>query len=809
MRLVSLRLWNLRSYTEGTVEFGDGVNLFEGDIGSGKSTILLAIEFALFGLAEVASASLLRHGEREGGAELVFTVRDRTVRATRSLRRTAKGAQVKECSIEVDGKETKLSSNEMRQRVLELLEYGERRNPRARLDIFTYTTYTPQEEMRTVLAADSRMHEQRKETLRRALDLEEYSVAATNLDAIRLQLDRDADVLTGMARDLDELRGELKEARGELEGERARERQVAADLETAVARAGEALEALERSLEGETRYREARDRAKDAEARLARMDGELREASARLETSLAAADELEGVRSRLRDHAGALEELEALEELHRGVEALRRELAAATADLDRARDDLEAAHAALARVHELSAALEGPDDPGTAVRRAREELEAVRAEATGLEHELGRLEAERAQVDEEVEELTSLEGEAVCPKCRQPLAGEHLEALLAENRKRRNQLSGRIREAASRSNRLAEDIGGRVSDLAGLEALVEERRSALQELEVARRDAARVEELARRVEEHPALELERQLREREEGLDADRLRDLRGLVGAVEELRTAEARLEKALRDHDGLVEGHRALEERRSAAEAESERARGDLEEAWAGWDPDAADRARKAHEEAARAEEGLRTAATHIRDLVGRMGARVSDLEAKVVQREGVLERQRLHVHVSAWLSDRIVPAVRAMERSVLALMADEMDRAASNWFGQLVEDPDLVLSIDEDFVPRVTHQDYEMDMAALSGGERTAAAFAYRLALNGLVRSHATPGQRNLLILDEPTDGFSREQLSRMGNVLSELGADQLVMVTHDRELRTFADRVYLVQKAGGSSNVSRVA
>ncbi len=142
-------------------------------------------------------------------------------------------------------------------------------------------------------------------------------------------------------------------------------------------------------------------------------------------------------------------------------------------------------------------------------------------------------------------------------------------------------------------------------------------------------------------------------------------------------------------------------------------------------------------------------------------------------------------------------------------MAMMADEMDAAASNWFNQLVEDPDLVLTIDEDFVPVVSHQDYEMDLAALSGGERTAAAFAYRLALNGLVRAHATPGQSNLLMLDEPTDGFSREQLARMGNVFSELDAEQVVIVSHDRELKHFADRVYLVEKGAGVSTVLQVA
>ena len=48
-----LTLKNFRSYNDGeetAVDLPDGVVLFEGDIGSGKSTILLSIEFALFGL---------------------------------------------------------------------------------------------------------------------------------------------------------------------------------------------------------------------------------------------------------------------------------------------------------------------------------------------------------------------------------------------------------------------------------------------------------------------------------------------------------------------------------------------------------------------------------------------------------------------------------------------------------------------------------------------------------------------------------------------------------------------------------------
>ncbi len=806
MRLVSLRLWNLRSYEDAAVEFGDGVNLFEGDIGSGKSTILLAIEFALFGLAEVASKSLLRHGEKEGGVELVFQVKDRTVRASRKLRRTSAGAQVKDCSIEVDGKETRLSSNEMRQRVLGLLEYGERRNPRARLDIFTYSTYTPQEDMRTVLSADTKMHNQRKETLRRALDIEEYSQAVTGLDAVRLQLDRDADVLVGMARDIDELREELVTARDELEAERANARAASKDLRSAERLSKEATERLGLLKRGEARYREAHNAVKDGEAALAKAEGELKEVTARLEASLRSADELDDIRGKLEGHSESIKELAGLEEASSRMDMLRGDLHKATVDLEKARVDLEKAQYALRTADELAASLDGSADPQQAISDMRRAMDDLRAERGGLDQRVQGLKADIALIETEERDLLSLEGEARCPRCRQPLTEVHLESLLADNRRRRADINSRIRETASISNRLSEELDIRSVELVELETMAEGRRRTLQDLERARSEADRIEELTQRMEGHPAISIERELKELEGGLDKDRLRDLRQLSGAVKELREAERRLVRTLQDHPALEEGHRLSLEALEGARASVENAREEMAKASEAWDPDEMDEARKAHEEALRSEEGMRTRVSHLEDLVDRLEASVDALWGKVSQREGVQVLRELHVHVSSWLADRVIPAVRAMERSVMALMADEMDVAASNWFNQLVEDPDLVLSIDEDFVPMVTHQDFEMDLGALSGGERTAAAFAYRLALNGLVRSHATPGQRNLLMLDEPTDGFSREQVVRMGGVLRELDADQVVIVSHDRELRAFANHVFVVHKAGGASHVS---
>jgi exonuclease SbcC len=60
--------------------------------------------------------------------------------------------------------------------------------------------------------------------------------------------------------------------------------------------------------------------------------------------------------------------------------------------------------------------------------------------------------------------------------------------------------------------------------------------------------------------------------------------------------------------------------------------------------------------------------------------------------------------------------------------------------------------------------------------------------------------------LLILDEPTDGFGKEQLVRLTKVLDELQAAQIIMVSHERELESFVDKIYRVTKDGNRSRIN---
>ena len=60
-------------------------------------------------------------------------------------------------------------------------------------------------------------------------------------------------------------------------------------------------------------------------------------------------------------------------------------------------------------------------------------------------------------------------------------------------------------------------------------------------------------------------------------------------------------------------------------------------------------------------------------------------------------------------------------------------------------------------------------------------------------------------NLVILDEPTDGFSSHQLEKMREVLEQLDIEQLILVSHEQKMEDFVDNIIKINKNSGISEV----
>ena len=58
------------------------------------------------------------------------------------------------------------------------------------------------------------------------------------------------------------------------------------------------------------------------------------------------------------------------------------------------------------------------------------------------------------------------------------------------------------------------------------------------------------------------------------------------------------------------------------------------------------------------------------------------------------------------------------------------------------------------------------------------------------------------KDLIILDEPTDGFSEQQLDKMRDIFSELQSKQILLVSHEQKIEGFVDNIIRIKKEGTS-------
>ncbi len=206
MILESIKIRNIRSIKSLDLTLPRTTMLFYGDIGSGKSSVLKAIEFALFGTltsADLSGDSILRRGENKASVELSFLLDEDIYIIKRGLSKNKKGrvSQTKG-SLTINESEMSYAATDLRRKILETLNYSVTRYERAqKIDLFRYTVYTPQESVKEILEADPN---KRFEILKDVFGIEKYEVAIRNVKVVSDQLRHD---ITKFTVKLDQFKG--------------------------------------------------------------------------------------------------------------------------------------------------------------------------------------------------------------------------------------------------------------------------------------------------------------------------------------------------------------------------------------------------------------------------------------------------------------------------------------------------------------------------------------------------------------------------------------------------------------------------
>jgi DNA repair protein SbcC/Rad50 len=675
MIIKKMKLVNIRSYKEQTIDFPLGKTLFEGDIGSGKSTILMALEFGLFGLGSEKAGSLLRANESEGLVGVVFESGGKEYVVTRHLLKKGKAFNQDNCVLKTaDGNAKQYSATEIKGKILEILDFNEPLDPKANSVIYRYAIYTPQEEMKLIL---SLRPDHRLQTLRKAFRLEDYKTAVENSKNLALEVKGKSKEFAAMASDMDE----IKERISELQSEIAQKKSELVEFQRDRERKGEDVEEQKRK----------RD---DFRARQLALKGEA-------------------------------SKVDALVKL---IDDKKKEIWMAKSQTQSLQTRIETVEPKIAELDKI----ENPSE---------QSQQGLRDEISKLDTELKELRANETRINLKFNDYKTILEKSVCPTCDRPI------------------------EAHDFSERVLH----KQTELATAKQGVEQCDQRLQS--------------SRKLLDFKILYDQAQ----------PRLEDLqRNLSEYRENLKIWQNKLEEASKAQDNA--------NRELAGVKES------------------AQKLEQVDSEIRAIELGITKFEDELKEINDKLSSGSSDIknwEMQVTENEHTVQKKlekkarsdKLNEYL-IWLQDYFVSTLETVEKQVMTNINQEFDSQFQKWFGMLVDDPGKQAKVDEEFTPIIQQDGLDQDVSYLSGGEKTSVALAYRLALNTIVRKVSTGMHSNLLILDEPTDGFSKDQLAKVREILDEIQSPQIILVSHERELESFADQIYRVTKTHGESSISAV-
>lgn len=671
---------NIRSYEKQEIKLGEGSTLLWGDIGSGKTSALLAIQFALFGLQPGQKGSeLLRNGAIQGGVSIEFEIEGKNILVERTLKR-GKSVSQDHAAITIDGLKQELSVTELKSKVLELLNYPKEFSRKQNL-LYKFTVYAPQEEMKQIILQDS---ETRINTLRHIFGIDKYKKIIENASILVTEIRSEKRLKEGMTATL------------------GQDKLIINSKEQELASKNESLLIIEKEF-----FNKQNERKK--------IELEIKEVASQREEKTRLKQEVEKTKIMVSTKESYLIDNKKLQ-----------------GQLD-------------LQIKDLQKILFDPEK----IKQFEEEIESFKKTKRDLEikildisTKINSLSIKNQENDKVKEKLTHIE---VCPTCLQDVNPSYKENVL--NKINRDTYSNvlQIENLASEKKEI-------LLKIKESEDNVSEREKQIQELNILKIKLQGIEEKQKRFSEI-------------ENSNKMLVKDIELLTKQLDILKSSIL----------GLSKFDKIYEEKQ------------------------------KELEYAMRQEKISEIKLAELKKEIDMFSKQIQELKERVNKTEKIRLELNYLADLESWLTKQFIPMISSVEKNVMGTLKLEFSKLFSEWFSILVSD-NFEVTLDDSFTPIVEQQDYIIDYAYLSGGERTAIALAYRLALNQVINSTLSDLKtKGLIILDEPTDGFSEQQLDKMRKVLEQLDFNQMIVVSHEQKIEGFVEKVIRLQKENNKSEI----
>jgi len=400
VRIKTITLENIRSHLNSTVEFNAGFNCLVGGLGRGKSSILLAIDFALFGEPLARSYEyLLREGSEIGRVSLEFLKNGREYTIHRVLKRSDDriGQDMEQLKLFEGEKLIAEMKSEAVTEQLRLITGIDR-------DLFHEVTWMRQEHLKDLLDMPPG---QRQKRLDQLFGLSDYEEAWSSIRPILRWYEGESNSLRQ-----DPDIGRIKELQGQYD-----------DAATEFSSKEMELQDLSRRLsEAEGRLKVASANVEELED-LRRKNEELRREEAKLQERVIAVEDASArLMNEVSNRSSTIKSLEDRLRSHKRQEDDYRKM-----------------------LQEVGL------PPNQTVGQLREYSEVLISQMSSIQ-------GEREMVDAKIKESTlsidSLEAKNLCPLCLQPISSDYKQGLFKRLEGEANELKERIDELKSNTQEL-------------------------------------------------------------------------------------------------------------------------------------------------------------------------------------------------------------------------------------------------------------------------------------------------------------------------------------------------------------------
>ena len=829
MIIKSIELTNIRSHTKTLINFPQGITAISGDIGCGKSTIFIALEFALFGFkkGEIQGEVLLRNGEDKG--EILVSLEDKNKKITqiyRKISRVRKTGKVVQSNgyIKTNGNLFECSPKEMNSFIVDLLKFPKSFVSRNKNLVYRHTIYTPQEQLQEVIQSSSN---NRLELLRKVFYIDKYNqlqecskFLISEIREEKFYIKAKLEEKIPNSEKIEESTEKIKEISQKEKTQEKRRDELKKHLKK-LEELFEKLETKEEIIEKKyIQLKEENQTKKEIRSQIqalkAKIDSHTKEVG-NIKKKLKRTS-LQEIRERLHEIKKKKDEL--LEKYLKQKKLLEKkailEKRIYTYTYNQKQWKKQVDSLRISQMTKDIKNLKKEEEKVTnKARKSEAKCFKIKKQINNLKENSTKKEIYTANLKLKKKELEHMKDHKICPLCSQSVNRQTYRVAKQQAKKTLKNYSDKLTELENlteqkdkikekyikeeeklhtekekvqvlkskilhlrRELRRERDLEGKLKD--------EERKLFSGKFS---KDLEQKEKIQKYLKENNSTEKIEQFKKQERQLEIieRKFQDIQSKSHSIEELKNELETLKNKIETKPNIVEKLQKVKEKLTQIKSKKTELK-------------SKEKLIQIHfQNTSLNLEKIRTEKVFLE-------REVKDLKSKNKKLEQLEKKLEQKLQKEHFLTSTLPQVLQCIETQRFTSLFIEMDSHIKKYFKQLLDNEDIEVRLDEFFSPILEQNGYDTHIRNLSGGESSSLALAYRLALKSTIENNFL-GQLglNTLILDEPTYGFSSEQIHILGRLLTEISTRQIIVISHEREVNSIADTQISIEKTHNTSKI----